>query len=105
MKYTVTSETQKIEEKTGYIYNTSAVNKILLLDEMGVFIPIYPEERFPFNIQDHESLYLKTWDKEKTVIVNVLSCSYSPGIRTTVATSIPQNSVTKLIKSQEVYVK
>ncbi|WP_297635202.1 hypothetical protein [uncultured Clostridium sp.] len=105
MKYTVTSQNQKIEEKTGYIYNTSSINKILLLDEMGVFIPIYPGERFPFNIQDHESLYLKTWDKEKTVVVNVLSCSYSPGIRTTVAASIPQNSVSKLIKSQEVYVK
>lgn len=105
MKYTVTSETQKIEEKTGYIYNTSAVNKILLLDEMGVFIPIYPEERFPFNIQDHESLYLKTWDKEKTVIVNVLSCSYSPAIRNKVSTSIPQSSTPVLNKNQEVYVK
>ncbi|WP_432204448.1 hypothetical protein ACQ9ZF_05160 [Cetobacterium somerae] len=105
MKYIVTDKVQKIEEKTGYIYNASSVNKILLLDEMDVFIPIYPQERFPFNIQDHENLYLKTWDKDKTVTVNVLSCSYSPGIRTTVATSVPQNSAPILTKIKEIYVK
>ncbi|MGL5100189.1 MAG: hypothetical protein ACRC6B_09235 [Fusobacteriaceae bacterium] len=105
MQYIVTSEVQKIEEKNGYIFNTSCVNQILLLDDIGVFIPIYPGERFPFNIQDHENLYLKTHEKEKTVTVNVLSCSYSPAIRNKVSTSVPQSSAPALTKNQEIYVK
>lgn len=103
MIYKVNGIKTEILEKNGYIYNASTQTIVYLFDQTGAYLPIYPEERFKFNIQDHEKLFLKTTSRE--VDVSIVSCCYIPRNRATIETNIPDTSTEILEKNQYNYIK